>query len=60
MKLTLALAVAFAVLLAGCGGATPPSEQSPAQLSEQEVCGGPCDGCIGFNCGRTSGDAGTP
>jgi hypothetical protein len=39
---------------AGTAVAVGTANAQPRKLSEQEICGGPCDGCIGFTCGMTA------
>lgn len=35
-------------------GITAANNAQPAQLTEQEICSGPCDGCIGFQCAASA------
>lgn len=39
---------------AGTAVAVGSANAQPAKLSEQQICGGKCDGCIGFTCGTTA------
>jgi hypothetical protein len=45
---------AVVAVAAGTAAAVSAATAPPAKLSEQQICGGKCDGCIGFACASTA------